>query len=55
MTTGLVMWASGTPRADEDGFRGAVSAFDNSAVHAGPSRGAPAPGFTDPPFEVRRP
>ncbi|MFK0114583.1 hypothetical protein [Streptomyces sp. NPDC090994] len=48
------VWASGTPRADEKGFRVAVSAFDNSAVNAGPSRGAPAPRFTDPPFEVRR-
>ncbi|MBT2409298.1 hypothetical protein J7I94_01765 [Streptomyces sp. ISL-12] len=42
---GVVMWTADTLRAGEDGFRVVVSAFNNSAVDAEPSRAEPALGL----------
>ncbi|MCZ9340343.1 hypothetical protein NGM37_21535, partial [Streptomyces sp. TRM76130] len=39
---GVVMGTADTLRAGEDGFRVVVSAFNNGAGHAEPSRAAPA-------------
>jgi hypothetical protein len=40
---GVVMWTVDTLRPGEDGFRVVVSAFNNDATHAEPTRDAPAP------------
>ncbi|MEZ3182444.1 hypothetical protein KYY02_28445 [Streptomyces pimonensis] len=39
---GVLMWTADTLRPGEDGFRVVISAFNNAAAHAEPSRGTPA-------------
>ncbi|MGC0375187.1 hypothetical protein [Streptomyces sp. SAI-229] len=39
---GVLMWTADTLRPGKDGFRVVISAFNNGAAHAEPSRGTPA-------------